>query len=280
MKRAYDILHADDEEKESKKKEPLTVKDVLLDIFKEAGLEATHDETVNGITVDILLKHNGKRVAVLLVPRGFKLDETLRGYGKLKLNVDGILAVCVHKKANPEEKELASSLNLVLWDRDDYIRLKKAKTNTKSFRDLLLIETGLAGRDPVLERLSRTVPHMLTYRPFDILESLLGVWFIFGGLAILLSFLAGKLNYATFNLWLLGLAVLTFFTRRADKKRKERVEYVILAVIRKLTPVRGGLSTPELAFITKLKVEELEITIRNLLRKDQISHSSGKWCVT
>ncbi|WP_456330240.1 hypothetical protein [Archaeoglobus sp.] len=93
---------------------------------------------------------------------------------------------------------------------------------------------------------------MLTYRPFDILVSLNGTWFILGGIAILLSFLAGKLTYATFNLWLLGLAVLTFFTRRADKKRKERVEYVILAVIRKLTPVKGGLSTPELAFVTPM----------------------------
>jgi len=184
-----------------------------------------------------------------------------------------MLVVDYYRKAKTEDREPASSLNVVLWDKHDYRRLTKVRKFTQAYRDLLLIEVGLTNTDPLLDRLVKAVPSMVTYKPYDILETLVGIWLIIGVLVILTR----NLNPSTLNIGLLGLMVLSVFHSRASKKREEIIEYVTLSIIRRLTPIRGGISTPELAYVTKLGVEDVEKAVKSLLGKNLVNHSNGKW---
>ena len=238
-------------------------------LFSTLGFETKTNVRIKNHEVDVIVKSNGKSLAVEckqyekshLTVRNLIYEWAVK---RQILGVDRVLLVLWGCNVKDQDRKIAEKLNISIWDEEDFEKIFNLALERKNAaRDYISKEFGLNPpnpkfSDPILEKFSEVVPDLIRYNIYEKFKVFLKGW--------ILSGIAVSLLYPTFfGLWILsllplGLAWVYCYVKKVEWERK-----VMKSVIRKLSKIRGGVTTNELMYISK----KSEKSVRKLLEQLQ-----------
>jgi len=272
--------HRGKKRKSYKKRGTLLERNVAW-LFSTLGFDTKTNVQIKNHEIDVIVRSNGKSLAIEC-KQYEKSHLTVRNLiyewatKRQILGVDRVLLVLWGSNVKDEDRKLAERLNISIWDEEDFEKIFNLALERKNAaRDYILKEFGLnppdpTHLDPILEKFSEVVPNLIkhdTYERFTIFSK----GWILSGIVIGLLY-PTFLSFWILSIPLLGLAWTYCYVKRIRWERK-----VLKSVIKKLSKVRGGVTTSELAYITKKSEKSVKKILEYLRSKGYVKVLGDLW---
>ncbi len=240
-------------------------------LFSTLGFDTKTNVRIKNHEIDVIVRSNGKSLAVEC-KQYEKSHLTVRNLiyewatKRQILGVDRVLLVLWGCNVKDEDRKLAKRLNISIWDEEDFEKIfNLALERKKAARDYISKEFGLNPpdlkfSDPILEKLSKVVPDLMRHNMYEKFTIISKGWILSG---IMISLLYPPF----FGFWILSLLPLGLVWIYCYVRKIEREKNVLQSVVRKLSKIRGGVTTNELVYITG-KSEKSVKKLLNRLQND------------